>query len=188
MGLRILVTLCTVATLSGAGSPKFELRDTSGAIHSAAEWRGQKAVLLFFVTIDCPVGNSYVPEMNRIRDDYAKRGVTVWAVQADTTIPDPKVATYAKEYRYTFPLLLDPRQNLVQLTGATVTPEAVVLSPEGQVLYHGRIDNRVEDFGKQRPQATVHDVRDALDAVIAGKPIAHPATKSIGCAIPRNSR
>src|SRR5207245_2384058 len=106
--------------------------------------------------------NSYVPEMNRIRDAYAGRGVQVYGVQADTTTADADVARYAKDYRYAFPLLIDRRQVLVQLSGATVTPEAVVLSPEGKVLYKGRIDNRVEDFGKQRPEATERDVRDAL--------------------------
>jgi hypothetical protein len=66
-----------------------------------------------------------------------------------------------------------------------VTPEAAVLSPDGKVRYLGRIDNRVADFGKARPQATERDVRDALDAVLAGKPVPHPVTKSIGCAINR---
>lgn len=168
-----------------AGAPQFQLRDTQGSIHTPAEWSGPKAILLFFVTTDCPIANSYVPEMNRIRDAYAARGVLVYAVQADTTTAEADVARYAKDYRYGFPLLLDPHQVLVDLTGATVTPEAVVLSPDGKVLYHGRIDNRVEDFGKQRPQATEQDVRNALDAVLAGKPVARPATKSIGCAINR---
>jgi len=165
--------------------PDFHLRDSQGAVHTPAEWTAHKAVLLFFVTTDCPVANSYVPEMNRIHDAYAGRGVQVYAVQADTTAPDAAVARYAKDYQYGFPLLIDPRQVLVQLTGATVTPQAVVLSIDGKVLYKGRIDNRVEDFGKQRFEPTERDVREALDAVLAGKPVPHPLTKSIGCAINR---
>jgi peroxiredoxin len=165
--------------------PSFQLRDTGGVIHTPAEWRQQKAILLFFVTTDCPVGNSYVPELNRIREAYSGRGVLIYGVQADTTVPESDVAKYAKEYLYSFPLLLDPHQLLVQLTGATVTPQAAVLSPDGKVLYLGRIDNRVADFGKARPEATERDVRDALDAVLAGRPVARPLTKSIGCAINR---
>jgi peroxiredoxin len=177
--------LTFLAGVAFGAPPAFQLRDTAGAVHTPAEWRAQKAVLLFFVTTDCPVGNSYVPELNRIREAYAGRGVLMYAVQADTTVAESEVARYAKDYRYTFPLLLDPRQVLVQLTGATVTPEAAVLSPEGKLLYLGRIDNRVADFGKARPQATERDVRDALDAVLAGKAVPHPVTKSIGCAINR---
>lgn len=177
--LRVLLAFWLTA------GPQFQLRDTQGSVHTAAEWIGAKAVLLFFVTTDCPVANSYVPEMNRIHEAYAGRGVRVYAVQADTTVPDAAVAAYAKDFRYGFPLLLDPKQQLVQLTGATITPQAAVLSPEGRVRYLGRIDNRVADFGKQRPQATEADLREALDAVLAGKPVVHPFTKSIGCAINR---
>jgi len=165
--------------------PQFRLRDTGGVVHTQAEWAGAKAILLFFVTNDCAVTNSYVPEMNRIQTVYAARGVRSYAVQADTSVPLPVAAAYARDYRYGFPLLLDPHQILVQLTGATVMPQAVVLSPDGQVRYRGAIDNRVEDFGKQRPEATAHELRDALDEVLAGQPVTVPFTKSIGCAITR---
>ena len=140
--------------------------------------------MLFFVATDCPIANSYVPEMNRLREAYASRGVLFFAVQAEPRTPEAEVVRYAREYRYSFPLLLDPRQTLVHLSGATVTPQAAVLAPEGKVLYLGRIDNRAVDFGVQRPRATVSDLREALDAVLAGKSVPHAFTKSIGCAIP----
>jgi len=181
--LGILLSLSVLPAWSGV--PPFHLKDTAGAVHTPGEWRGQKAILLFFVTTDCPVGNSYVPELNRIREQYAAKGVLMYAVQADTAIADSEVARYARDYRYSFPLLLDPTQVLVQHTGATVTPQAAVLSPEGKLLYLGRIDNRVVDFGKARQQPSERDLRDALDAVLAGKPVPHPVTKSIGCAINR---
>jgi peroxiredoxin len=174
-------------TLS-ATAAQFQLRDTRGYAHTPSEWSGQKAVLLFFVTNDCPVGNSYVPEMNRIAKAYAARGVRTYAVQADTRVPASVVAQYARDYHFEFPLLIDPHQVLVRLAGATVTPQAVVLSPDGKVLYRGRIDNRVEDFGSQRPQATVHDLRNALDAVLAGNPPPVAFTRSIGCAITQVDR
>jgi peroxiredoxin len=180
----LLILLLLSALGACAAVPQFLLRDTVGLSHAPAEWSGQKAIVLFFVTTDCPIANSYVPEMNRIRETYAPRGVRVYAVQADTSIAEAAVADYAKDYRYSFPLLLDPQQVLGQFTGATVTPEAVVLSPEGKLHYRGRIDNRVEDFGKQRPEATKHDLRDALDAVLAGRPVRHRISKSIGCPIP----
>jgi peroxiredoxin len=168
-----------------AALPDFRLRDTTGAVHTPAEWIGRKAVVLFFTTVDCPVANSYVPEMNRIRDAYAARGVLFLAVQADTTVAEPDVVRYARDFRYTFPVVLDPQQVLVRLTGASVTPQAAMVTGDGRLLYLGRVDNRVEDFGSQRQTATVLDLRDAIDAALAGKPVAHPATKSIGCAITR---
>jgi peroxiredoxin len=175
-----------LALLFAAAAPHFALRDTRGAVHTAAEWTQAKATVVLFVTIDCPIGNSYVPELNRIHDAYASRGVTMWAVQADPSVPDAAVAKYAADFHYGFPLLLDPAQTLVKQAGATITPQAAIFSPEGKLLYLGRIDNRVEDFGKSRPKATAPNLRNALDAVLAGKPVSPDRTKSIGCSIPRN--
>src|SRR5438552_15911318 len=113
----------------------FALRDTAGAIHDQTEWMKSRAVVLFFTTTDCPVSNGYVPEMNRIRADYASRGVAFYAVQADTTISDAEVRKHAKEFGFTFPVLFDPKQELVRMSGATATPEAAVFSNSGRVLY-----------------------------------------------------
>src|SRR5271170_3269336 len=100
---------------------QFALRDAEGVVHSPHEWSQSRAVVLFFVTTDCPLSNGYAPEMNRIEQAYAPRGVLSYAVQGDTTIPDEEVRRHAREYGYRFPALLDPRQVLAQHTGATVT-------------------------------------------------------------------
>ena len=174
-----------LALLFATSAPQFSLRDTAGAVHTSAEWAHAKAAVVLFVTTDCPVGNSYVPELNRIHDAYASRGVVMWAVQADPWVPDEAVAKYATDFHYSFPVLHDPSQTLVKLAGATITPQAAVFAPDGQLLYLGRIDNRVEDFGQSRLKASVPDLRNALDAVLAGKPVSPSRTKSIGCSIPR---
>ena len=84
--IALITTLAAIAPL-----PQFALRDTAGVVHHAEEWSKSPAVVLFFTTIDCPISNSYVPEMNRIRADYSKQGVAFYAVQTDTTIPDVEV-------------------------------------------------------------------------------------------------
>jgi peroxiredoxin len=182
MNLTIRLTILA-ACAAGIFAQDFALRDTTGKIHTPAEWRTRKAIVLFFVTTDCPVGNSYIPEMNRIAEAYGGRHVSAYAVLADPTVSEASAARYATEYRYRFPVLLDPGQALVRLAGATVTPQAAVLTDVGKLLYLGRIDNRVEDFGKERPHPTRTDLRDVLDAVLASKPVPHSVTKSIGCAI-----
>ncbi|HJZ95946.1 MAG TPA: thioredoxin family protein [Candidatus Solibacter sp.] len=180
---KILIALFLSASL-----PQFQLRDTTGATHSVSEWTSHKAVVLFFVTTDCPIGNSYVPEMNRLREAYASRGVAFYAVQADPSVRDADVAKYAKDYRYSFPLLFDREQILVRHANATITPQAAILSPEGKVLYLGPIDNRVVDFGKSRPRATESFLRDDLDAILAGKPVPVATQHSVGCSIPRKNK
>jgi len=182
--LRILLAGAVLwAAASAVERPQFALRDTRGVVHSSDEWNGKRAVVVFFTTTDCPLSNGDVPEMNRIRRAYEGRGVAFYAVQADTTIPDAEAIAHANDYQFSFPVLLDPKQVLVKLTGATTIPEAAVLSSSGDLLYRGRIDNRVEDFDKRRPEATEFDLRDAIEAVLAGKPVPHPRTKAFGCAI-----
>lgn len=184
MGNRLTILLVAASAVAiGASAPKFSLVDAAGATHTDSEWRTAHAAVLFFITTDCPISNGYVPEMNRIAHDYASRGVRVYAVMADTSIPLAEVRKHSQEYGFTFPVLLDPKQTLVRFTGASITPQAAMISPAGSMVYLGRIDNRVEGFGQQRQQATQHDLRDALDEILAGEPVAKPATKAIGCSI-----
>jgi len=121
--------------------------------------------------------------MNRTRRDYESRGVAFYAVQADTAITDADVLQHALEYQFSFPVLFDPHQILAKMTGAATIPEAAVLSSDGTLLYLGRIDNRVEDFNIRRAEPTKFDLREALDAVLAGKPVTNSRTKAFGCAI-----
>ena len=178
----LLVWSCAAAT---GTLPQFALNDTTGRVHTPAEWAAKRAVVLLFVSTDCPLSNRYVPELKRIESAYGPRGVAFYAVQGDATIAVEEVRRHAKEFAYTFPYLIDPLESLATYTGATTTPQAAVLSPHGELLYLGRIDNRLEDFGQERVQVTQFDLREALDAVLAGKPVPHPRTKALGCAITR---
>lgn len=185
-GQGVSISLFLLAQSLVAGTfPQFSLTDTNGKLHSSAEWTGKRAIVLLFVSTDCPLSNRYVPEMNRIENAYAPRGVAFYAVQGDATIPVAQVKQHVKDFGYQFPYLLDPRESLADFTGATATPEAAVLSPAGQLLYLGRIDNRMADYGQERYQATQSDLRESLDAVLVGKPVPHPRTKALGCAITR---
>jgi peroxiredoxin len=157
--------------------------DTRGVVHTEAEWAGQRAIVIFFVFTDCPISNGYVPEMNRIAKDYAERGVRTYAVIADLDKSTAEIQKHAKEFEYDFPVLIDPKQQLVRLAGATVSPEAAVLSAQGNLLYLGRIDDRAPDIATRRTQIKERDLRLALDAVIAGRPVARARTTAVGCAI-----
>jgi hypothetical protein len=88
------------------------------------------------------------------------------------------------EYRYGgMPALIDSNRKIANRAHATVTPEAVVIDSRGEIRYRGRIDNFYAALGKPRQQVTVHDLRDALDAVLAGRPVPNPETKALGCTI-----
>jgi thiol-disulfide isomerase/thioredoxin len=185
MGTRFALLLALLFPALAGTLPQFSFTDSSGRAHTRAEWSGKHAIVLLFVSTDCPLSNRYVPEMNRMAGAYGPRGVAFYAVQGDATVALEAVRAHVKEFGYTFPYLLDPEESLASYTGAKATPEAAVLSPSGDVLYLGRIDNRLEDFGQERVEVTEFDLRAALEAVLAGKPVPHPRTKALGCSIVR---
>ena len=185
MGLRrFLAASILMAAAHGASLPKFSLVDTAGVSHTDTEFNGAE-VVLFFITTDCPISNGYVPEMNRIAKDYGSRGVRFYGVMTDTSVPAGDVRKHVKDFGYMFPVLLDPTQVLVKYTNADTNPETAVIAPHGEMTYLGRIDNKVAGFGAQRPEATEHDLRDAIQATLAGKPVAKALTTPIGCSIVR---
>ncbi len=169
-----------VSSIADARGP-LRLRDQAGRWVLPLADHGQKATLLFFLTTDCPVGNRYAPEIARIAQHYQKNGVNCFAVFAAEK-PE-EIARYLRDYQLSIRALLDPALALAKRTAATITPEACVLSPSGSILYRGRIDDRVAKLGTMRPEPRVRDLRLALDAVLAGKPVAVPLTKAMGCYI-----
>jgi peroxiredoxin len=162
----------------------FSLPDAAGKRHTAQEWKAARAVVLFFLATECPISNRYAPEINRLVADYAVDGVAFYGVHSDPAIEAPTVRQHAQDYGFNFPVLMDPTQILAGRTGVTLTLTAVILSPEGELLYRGRFDNRYLDFGKYRDVNIKPDLRNALAAALAGQKIAEPVTKPIGCALP----
>jgi len=185
-----LIIVSMIALLGGrsAVSQTINLRDVDGVEHRQTEWESKRAVVIFFTTTECPLSNGYIPEMNRLQKEYAARNVAFYAVEVDTTIADRDVRNHAKDFAIAYPVLIDKQQTLVRLTGAAATPEVAVLSNKGALLYIGRIDNRVEDFDQHRNVITEHDLRNALDAVLAGRTVPPASTKIVGCAIPVKRR
>ncbi len=150
----------------------FNLLDGEGVRHTAAEIAPGKPTVFFFLSAECPISNSYGPEMARAFSDYSPHGVSFLAVYASSARKHP------------FPALIDAPLSLAAQTGAAVTPEAVVVM-DGKTLYRGRIDDRYIDFGKSRRVPRRQDLRIALDEILAGKTVSQPTTKALGCALPK---
>lgn len=167
---------------------EFNIPGTDGRTHTAREFENSRAAVFFFVAPECPISNRYAPEIARIVADYAKQGFSFYGVHSDPEIDREVARKHAKDYGYQFPVLLDPVQTLAEQFGVTLTPTVVVVSPVGQVLYRGRIDNRYLDFGVFRNVGITSDLRNALEAIRDARAVAEPTTKSIGCAIPAARR
>jgi hypothetical protein len=142
-----------------------------------------KTTVFLFIMTDCPIANSYAPEVNRIMADYDPKGVAFYIVYVDPHPDTAAVRKHARDYGYRCTALLDPRHTLAQSVGATVTPEAVVVGADQAIVYRGRIDDRVIDFGKIRHRPNRQDLRLALDAVLEGRAVSVARTQCIGCFI-----
>lgn len=142
------------------------------------------ATALIFIGIDCPIANSYAPEINRIVEDYTSQGVAFYLVHVDPSLSIDDATQHAASYGYRCPVLIDAEHRLAKAVGATVTPEAAVIGNNQRLLYLGRIDDRYIDFGKKRFEPSQRDLRAALDATLAGRRVPNPTTKAIGCYIP----
>lgn len=142
-----------------------------------------KATVLLFVSSTCPIANGYAPEINRLVETYGPQGVSFRIIHTEPELTLEEARTHLKEFKYSCPVLLDPKRALVRATGVTITPEVAVLSPTGKRLYRGRIDDRFPAIGIQRDAPKKRDLCEALDAVLAGRPVLVERTVAIGCLI-----
>lgn len=174
--------MCGFLTTAVASAAPLSFGDLSGKRHALADKKARATVLLF-VAHDCPISNAYAPEINRIAVQYAKN-VRFFLVYADKEISAEKARSHAKDFGYKMPLVIDGKYQLVRATGATVTPQVAVLNADGKRVYLGRISNLYVGFGKKRARVTRHDLRQTLDAIVAGKAVPQATTTAIGCFIP----
>lgn len=143
-----------------------------------------RAAVLVFVLQDCPICNGYAPQIERLAAESLAKDVPFYLIHVDPAFTPDDARKHARDYGYTIPVLIDRRHELVRRLGVRAVPTAVVLNSQGQTEYEGRIDDQYVALGKARNVVTSHDLHDALAAVLAGKPVAHPRTHAIGCAVP----
>ena len=178
------MSLAVAMLVSLPASQATKVTDIDGTEHLIPDSLGSKLAIVFFVTTDCPISNRYMPEIERICNDYSPDGARCLMAYVDPTLSVGQIREHRTAFGITPPAVLDGRHELVSLTGATVTPEVAVLDPAGQVVYRGRIDNLYAALGTPRRRPTVRDLRDALDQTLAGDAVAQPRTQAVGCFIP----
>lgn len=156
-------------------------RDLGGKTHDGQGIRKSKATVFLFTSTQCPVANLYTPRLLELGREYGKRGVSFVLVYSNPEENASGLRAYLKERKLTaFPAVPDKDARLADALGAFMTPEAVALDARGVVRYRGRIDDN-----RDRTKVVRHDLRDALDALLTGKPVPRPRTLAFGCAIYR---
>lgn len=178
----VLAALGAQTAAKEGAKVEFVARDFAGKSHAAAE-AGAKATIWLFVSPDCPISNAYAPEIARLQADYAPRGVHLNFVYAEPDTDTAALVAHAQSYGFRSNLFRDDDARLARACGVTITPEVTVIDARGAVAYRGRIDDRFIAVGRERSVVTSQDLRDALDAVLAGRAVATPRTPAIGCAM-----
>jgi hypothetical protein len=190
--LRAVLTILMLALAPGVGprgAAPLAVNDIDGHVWTPLSPATGETNLIFFVSADCPVSARYAPEIDRIVARYAGRGVRAWLVYADLTATIPTVRENLKAFHphASIPAIIDAGFQLTTAVDVTITPEAAIYVSSGRV-YRGRIDDLYLSIGKSRREALHHDVRDALDAVLAGRSVSTAQTDAVGCAIERPRR
>jgi len=180
------LTVCVVLAIVMIGRPTsagpLRVPDLDGRlVDPLAPAPGVRATVFVFITTDCPIANRYAPEIQRLTSIFTPQGVRFWLVFANPHEPLASIRNHLRQFQYAIPALRDPEHALVRFTKVTVSPEAAVVDQGGVLLYHGRIDDRWVNIGRDRPSPTRADLAEALRAILDGKPVVQTATPAVGC-------
>jgi hypothetical protein len=177
-----MTSLLTLA-LAAVIDPALSLVDATGVARRPLAAPDGAFAVVFLVSHDCPISNRYGPEIGRICAAYGSRGGSCRLVYVDPSLGDAEALTHAREHGHgDYPVFVDREHTLVRTLDAQIAPEVIVLS-RGVSAYRGRIDDQAVAWGVSRRQVRTHDLRDALDALVAGRTAPVPRTPPVGCFI-----
>lgn len=164
----------------GATIEDFTLPDVDSKDRSLKSLAGKNGTVLLFIAVQCPVSNAYNERMEKLAADYKAKGIAVVGINSNVAEDAAAVKEHASTHKLSFPILKDPGNKIADKLGASVTPEAYFLDATNKLVYHGRIDN-----SRNAAQIETSDLRNALDAALAGKPVEKTEAKAFGCSIKR---
>ena len=179
----ILIAASSFAMYSGdtpSRAENFKLKDYNGKEYQLSEFKDSKAVVLMFISTQCPVSNSYNEKMAKLYNDYEKKGIVFLGVNSNQAESVEEIKKHSKENKFGFPVLKDVNNLVADKLSASVTPEIYVLNNKLDVLYHGRIDD-----SRREDEVKSSDLRNALDEILSGQNVKVPKTKAFGCSIKR---
>ncbi len=178
----------TASTMLALGTlaPGFSLPDVvSGKAISLASFEDKQALLVMFICHHCPFVKHVAAELAQLGRDYAPQGVGIVAISSN----DPAVSaddspeglqTMAANWELNFPVCYDETQVAAKSYAAACTPEFYLFDQDRKLVYRGQLDDSRPSNGKP---VTGADLRAAIDALLAGRPLSKDQTPSLGCNI-----
>ena len=178
-------TASTMMLSLGAKAPDFALPDTEGRLVRLSDFQGAPALLVIFMCNHCPYVKHIADELARFAKEYQAKGVAIVGINSNdaANYPDDSLEKMREEVKlrgYTFPYLYDETQEVAKAYRAACTPDFFLFDKEHRLVYRGQFDDSRPGNGIP---VTGKDIRAALDAVLAGRPVTGRQTPSIGCNI-----
>ena len=194
LALIVTATLLLTAGADGAPTPSrvgkkidnVTLTDAQGKAWSLYDLKDRKAIVVVFLSFECPVSASYSQPLADMATEFGKQGVAFVGLTPGADETAAQVAKHARDYNLPFAVLADPRFKAVDALQAEVTPEVFVLDGNFVLRYRGRIDNTYAARLKKNQAVTRDDLRQVLGEMLTGRPVSVTATEAVGCAIQRD--
>ena len=194
--LILLVVVVFVLTAAAPPAPPyglgdkvadFRLKNFDGKQIALSDYKDTKGVIVIFDCNTCPYSKAYNDRIIALHSQFAPKGFPVVTINANDGDQSPgdsfeEMVARAKRKDYRFPYLLDQTQQVARAFGATNTPHVFLLERKGDgfvVAYIGAIDNN----SRNGALADKKYVEDAVNALLAGRPVPVPKTKAVGCGI-----
>jgi len=171
----------------GQKIPNLSFQDADGKTLSLYDLKDQKAIVIVFLSFECPVSTSYCDPLAAMQKDLGKH-VRFIGVTTNLDETEGQVAKQAREFKIPFPVFRDDKLTAADALKADVTPECFVLDSDYVLRYRGRIDNSYAERLKKNAQITEQNLEQALGEILSGRPVKTPATLPIGCPILREQK
>lgn len=177
--LIAILTISLSAKEPGEKADDFTLTATDGKSYNLnTELNAGKTVVVVFWSTKCPFVQAYNERAVELYNQYNDKNVTIWPMNSNSTENMDEIKAHASQNGYQFPVLKDADNKIADMFGALRTPEVFVIGKDNVILYHGRIDD-----SKDTKEVTTHDLKNALNEILAGKEVSVKTTKSFGCTI-----
>jgi peroxiredoxin len=161
-----------------------KLKNVDGKEITLADEAGAKGTLVVFTCNHCPYVKAWEDRIAALGNEYDKKGIGVIAINSNNPAKNPEdgfegMQARAKDKKLDFPYAVDETSGVAKAFGATKTPEVFLFDANGKLAYHGAVDDNSESADGVK----AHYLKDAMDAVLAGKAASPAETKALGCGI-----
>jgi peroxiredoxin len=177
LAVMIFASIANAQVKIGSAIEDFKLNDSNGTEKSFNDLKGKNGAVLVFLSTECPVVRGYNDRMSKLAADYSAKGINLIGINSNWNESPSIIKAHTAEH-YKFPVLIDKGNVLADKLNAAATPETFYFDGAGKLVYHGAIDN-----DRTGENVTGNYLRDAIEAVLAGKTVPKAETFAIGCSI-----